>query len=35
MVMDIIKEKHFQIFPNWLDTNHLMGYNDGYTPTDQ
>jgi GTP-binding protein HflX len=32
MVMEIIKEKHFQIFPNWLDTNHLMGYNDGYDP---
>jgi GTP-binding protein HflX len=32
MVMDIIKEKHFQIFPNWLDTNHLMGYNDGVIP---
>jgi GTP-binding protein HflX len=32
MVMEIIKEKHFQIFPNWLDTNHLMGYNDGVVP---
>jgi GTP-binding protein HflX len=32
MVMDIIKEKHFQIFPNWLDSNHLMGYNDGVIP---
>ncbi|MHA8075799.1 GTPase HflX [Aquirufa sp. TARAVU-A1A] len=32
MVMEIIKEKHFQIFPNWLDTNHLMGYNDGVIP---
>jgi GTP-binding protein HflX len=32
MVMEIIKEKHFQIVPNWLDTNHLMGYNDGVVP---
>jgi GTP-binding protein HflX len=32
MVMEIIKEKHFQIFPNWLNTNHLLGYNDGVIP---
>ncbi|MHA8107950.1 GTPase HflX [Aquirufa sp. A-Brett2-W8] len=31
-IMDMIKDKHQQIFPNWLEGNHLMGHNDGYTP---
>lgn len=31
-IMDMIKDKHQQIFPNWLEGNHLMGHSDGYTP---
>lgn len=30
VLLDLIKEKHFQIFPNWmLGNNHLMNYSDG------
>ena len=31
-IMNMIQDKHQQIFPNWLEGNHLMGHNDGYTP---
>lgn len=31
-IMGMIKDKHQQIFPNWLEGNHLMGHDDGYTP---
>ncbi len=30
LLLEFIKEKHFQIFPNWLDGNHLMNYSDGF-----
>jgi hypothetical protein len=30
--MGMLKDKHMQIFPNWLEGNHLMGHSDGYTP---
>jgi hypothetical protein len=30
--MDMLKDKHMQIFPNWLEGNHLMGHSDGYNP---
>jgi GTP-binding protein HflX len=32
VIMNLIKEKHFQIFPNWLESNHLLGHSDGYIP---
>ena len=31
-IMNMIQDKHQQIFPNWLEGNHLIGHNDGYTP---
>jgi len=31
-IMNMIQDKHQQIFPNWLEGNHLMGHNDGYMP---
>ncbi|WP_395617747.1 GTPase HflX [Aquirufa sp.] len=31
-IMGMLKDKHMQIFPNWLEGNHLMGHSDGYTP---
>jgi len=31
-IMDMLKDKHMQIFPNWLEGNHLMGHSDGYNP---
>lgn len=31
-LMDLIKEKHFQIFPNWLNNNHLLSYSDQIVP---
>ena len=30
VILNLIKEKHFQIFPNWLESNHLLGHSDGY-----
>jgi len=32
VILNLIKEKHFQIFPNWLESNHLLGHSDGYIP---
>lgn len=32
MILNLIKDKHFQIFPNWLESNHLLGHSDGYIP---
>jgi GTP-binding protein HflX len=32
VILNLIKEKHFQIFPNWLESNHLLGHSDGYVP---
>lgn len=29
ILLELIKEKHFTIFPNWRDGNHLMNYSDG------
>lgn len=31
-IMGLLKDKHMQIFPNWLEGNHLMGHSDGYMP---
>lgn len=31
-VMQLIKEKHYQIFPNWMNDNHLLGHSDEYVP---
>lgn len=32
VILNLIKDKHFQIFPNWLESNHLLGHSDGYIP---
>ena len=32
VILNLIKDKHFQIFPNWLESNHLLGHSDGYVP---
>ncbi|MFM6948011.1 MAG: GTPase HflX [Aquirufa sp.] len=32
IIMKLIKEKHYQIFPNWMNDNHLMGHSDGVVP---
>lgn len=32
IILNLIKDKHFQIFPNWLESNHLLGHSDGYIP---
>ncbi|MHA8066520.1 GTPase HflX [Aquirufa sp. ROCK2-A2] len=31
-IMKLIKEKHYQIFPNWMNDNHLLGHSDGVIP---
>jgi GTP-binding protein HflX len=32
VIMKLIKDKHYQIFPNWMNDNHLLGHNDGVVP---
>lgn len=32
VILNLIKDKHFQIFPNLLESNHLLGHSDGYIP---
>lgn len=32
VILNLIMDKHFQIFPNWLESNHLLGHSDGYVP---
>ena len=32
VILNLIQDKHFQIFPNWLESNHLLGHSDGYIP---
>jgi len=32
IVMKLIKDKHYQIFPNWMNNNHLLGHSDGVVP---
>lgn len=31
-LFELIKEKHFTIFPNWLNGGHLNSFSDGYFP---
>jgi GTP-binding protein HflX len=32
VIMKLIKDKHYQIFPNWMSDNHLLGHSDGVVP---
>ncbi len=32
IILKLIKEKHYQIFPNWMNDNHLLGHSDGVVP---
>lgn len=32
LILNLIQDKHMQIFPNWLGDNHLLGHSDGVIP---
>ncbi len=32
LILNLIQDKHMQIFPNWLGENHLLGHSDGVIP---